>query len=130
LVRIDTVAKEKRFSPRVVKLNKFDVYRDILVDPADIILSQKILTALGRKRAKGRDFYDISYLLGITSPNFDFLKDAADIQDREQLKEKLRVKCRELNFRELTNSTQAFLLYPDKDRERILSFPKYIEQKL
>ncbi len=129
LVRIDTVAKNKRFSPRVVKIDKLDVYRDILVDPADIILSQKIVTVLERKRPKGRDFYDMSYLLGITDFNFDFLKEISGPEDQKELKERLLKKCGEIDFRDLAISTQAFLLDPEKDRDRILSFPDYIEQK-
>jgi predicted nucleotidyltransferase component of viral defense system len=73
LIRIDTMQKEKVFLPTVNVLNKFDLYQDILVNPIDIILSQKLITVLERKREKGRDVYDISFLWGKTKPNFPWL---------------------------------------------------------
>ncbi len=130
LVRIDTVNKEKRFEPKLAKLDKFDIYQDIRVDPVDIILAQKFATVIQRKRPKGRDFYDISYLLGFATPNYDFLREEYKIEDRKDLKERVLKKCAQIDFKEMEKGTQPFLINPAKDKERILTFREYIKQKL
>ena len=73
LIQLDTENQGFDFVPEKVFINKFDVFRPILVTPIDILLSQKIITAFNRKRPKGRDFYDIMFLIGKTRPNYDFL---------------------------------------------------------
>lgn len=130
LVRIDTVSKEKRFEPKLARLDKFDIYQDIKVDPADIILSQKFATIIQRKRPKGRDFYDVSYLLGFSEPNYDFLKKEYGIKDKKELKKEIVKKCDQIDFKEMERGAQPFLINPAKDRNRILTFREYIEQKL
>ncbi len=130
LVRIDTVSKEKRFESKLAKLDKFDIYQDIKVNPVDIILAQKFITIIQRKRPKGRDFYDISYLLGFSAPNYDFLKEEYEIKDKKDLKEKVLKKCDQIDFKEMERGAQPFLINPEKDKERILTFREYIEQKL
>lgn len=129
LIQIDTASHGFRYEPYNFLLNKFEVFRKIKVTPADIILSQKAAAIFGRKRAKGRDFYDLVYLMGIAEFNFDYLNFKFGIENRARLKDELLMKTKNLNFRELTRDCLPFLINPD-DSERILSFREYIEQKL
>ena len=128
LVRIDTVHKRKLFKPEIKVLDRFDIYRKIIVNAPSVILSQKLVTILERKREKGRDFYDVSYLLGLTAPDYDFLKKEFKIEKKE-IKDKLFKKITGLRMNKLSNDVIPFLINPD-DQERILSFREYIEQKL
>jgi predicted nucleotidyltransferase component of viral defense system len=128
LVRIDAVQKKKFFEPRQHVLDGFGVYRHLLVNPVDIVLSQKLITIIQRKREKGRDFYDASFLLGMTNPNYEYLEKQYDINKEDFIK-KFKSRLGELDFEELTKDVLPFLLKPE-DQERILSFREYIEQKL
>lgn len=128
LVRIDAVHKKKIFEPKQYLLDGFDVYRRILVNPVDVILSQKLVTILERKREKGRDFYDTSFLLGLTDPSYEYLEKQYGISKTELLT-RLEKRMDSLNFKELTKDVLPFLIKPD-DQERVLSFREYIEQKL
>ena len=56
LIRIDSEAKERLYEPEKVFLNKFTIYRQILAAPADILLAQKMMAILYRKREKGAIF--------------------------------------------------------------------------
>ena len=94
LVRIDMMEKEKTFSPETFQLNKFDIFRTILVNPIDILLAQKLITILHRKREKGRDFFDASYLYGITQPNFDYIETTLEIS-RKEFMESVVKRCQE-----------------------------------
>lgn len=128
LVRIDTVHKNKSFEPKIYTLNGFDVYRKIQVNSVDIILSQKLMTIIQRKREKGRDFYDVSYLLGLTDPNYVFLEKEFNL-DQKKIKEKILERVDALKMTELVKDVLPFLIKLE-DKERILNFREYIEQRL
>jgi predicted nucleotidyltransferase component of viral defense system len=128
LIRIDTVRKEKIFNPDVYTINAFDLYRDILVNPAPIILSQKLITIIERKREKGRDFYDTSFLYGRAEPDFAYIQNITG-QSREEFTEKLFARCRALDFDILARDIEPFLTHP-KDAERVRMFERFITQKL
>jgi predicted nucleotidyltransferase component of viral defense system len=128
LIRIDTVEKDKDITPETHILNKFGVYRKILVNPINTILSQKILAILERKREKGRDFYDVSYLLSTTKPDYEYLKNNRGFRPTD-IKEKLLSRIDQLNMKELSDEVLPLLLKPE-DIDRILTFKEFIEQKL
>ncbi len=128
LIRIDAVRKKKLFEPRQFVLDGFDVYRHILANPIDVVLAQKIITIIERKREKGRDIYDASFLLGKADPNYGYIEKQYGLNKKELL-EKFGKRLLELNFAELTKDVLPFLLKAD-DQERVLRFREYIEQRL
>jgi len=109
LIQIDTAAHNFPYRPQREVINKFDVLTEILITPSDIILSQKIAAALGRKTAKGRDFYDIMFLLGKTKPNFDYLREKLKIANSRELKRSLLNKAKKLDFKQLSRELTPFL---------------------
>ncbi len=129
LIQVDTAAHGFEYEPNNFLLQSFDVFRNIKATPADIILSQKVAAIFGRKRAKGRDFYDLVYLMGITDFNFKYLDFKLGIDNKWQLKKELLKKSADLDFKELARDCLPFLVRPD-DHERILFFREYIEQEL
>lgn len=128
LVRIDTVEKVMHVTPETSILNRFNTYRKILVNPASVILSQKVLAILERRREKGRDFYDVSYLLGITKPDYDYLFKTRGF-DKKTTKEKLVERASALNLKDLSNEVLPLLVSPE-DANRVVTFKEYIEQVL
>lgn len=129
LIKVDTASHEFAYQPKNYLLQKFDVFRNIRLTPIDIILSMKIAAIFGRKRMKGRDFYDTVYLLGMTDFNFDYLKLKFGIDNENDLKIRLLDAIAELDMKEMVRDVLPFLLKPS-DQERILSFREYIEQRL
>ena len=128
-IQIDTVAHGFKYKPNDFLLQKFDVFRNIKVTPIDILLSQKAASIFGRKRAKGRDYYDIIYLMGLGDFNFDYLKQKLQISGKGELKKRLLDNTKKENLKNLAKDVLPFLINPD-DQERILSFKEYIEQEL
>lgn len=128
LVRVDATLKREIVKPTVYILNGFDVYRKILVNSESVILAQKFIAIMERKRAKGRDFYDVSYLLGKTGPDYSFLKEVYGYTQEEIVK-KLFSKVESLDLDLLAKDVLPFLMDPD-DIERVTGFEKYILQKL
>ena len=128
LVRIDAVRKEKFFETKKIILDGFDVYRHILANPVDVLLAQKIITIIERKREKGRDIYDTSFLLGKADPDYEYIKKQY-VLDKKALLKKFNKRLLELDFSELTKDVQPFLL-DVADQERVLNFREYIQQRL
>jgi predicted nucleotidyltransferase component of viral defense system len=74
LIRVDAGSEEKYVEPSRIIIDKFDVYRTILANPIEVILTQKLAAIIQRKREKGRDFYDVNILFGKTQPDYDYAK--------------------------------------------------------
>lgn len=129
LIQLDTQDQYFEFVPEEVFINKFDVFRPILATPIDILLSQKIWTAFNRKRPKGRDFYDIMFLMGKTRPNYRFLKQKKQLKNSTDLLKYIRSECKKIEFSLLVKDLQPFVFEPN-DAKRIMSFLAYIESEL
>jgi len=126
LIQLDTEPQHFDYEPGKEILNKFDVFTQILTTPADIILSQKICAIFNRIALKGRDFYDVVFLLSKHEPNYNYLTKKLGIDSPLILKEKLFQKCKTISFSELAKDVKAFLINPD-DVKKITLFEEYIK---
>jgi len=123
LIRIDTEAKEKLYEPQRFILNKFAIYRQILTAPATILLSQKMMTVVERKREKGRDLFDVSFLMGLAKPDFAYISKCMDVDQKAFLRLfSERLHKLDLNF--LAVDVEPFL-FSSAQKERILTFREY-----
>lgn len=129
VIQVDTLPHDFDFVPDVFVLQKYDVFRNIKVTPKKTILSQKVGAILGRKRAKGRDFYDMVYLMGITDFDYEYLDEKLNIKNAKELKELLLKVSENLDFKSLVSDVAPFLINQD-EKNYVLNFRQYIEQKL
>ena len=127
LIQIDTVAQVFAYQPDRKILNRFDVFSEILVTPASLLLSQKFFAAINRKRAKGRDFYDIVFLLSFAKPDFAYLAQKIGAGDADSLREKMLEAMAGLDFAELARDVEPFLFNPS-DKKKVELFPTFIAQ--
>jgi len=127
MIQIDTVESSFDYEPDKKILNKFDVFTQISITPLDVLLSQKIHAAFNRRRPKGRDFFDIIFLLSKTKPNYDYLSQKIKIENGKELKRKMVSSAKKINFKELVKDVEPFLFDP-KDSKKIEMFPEYIKQ--
>lgn len=127
LVRIDTVPQDIQIMPAVKVLDRFGLFFEIKHNPKDVLLSQKFLAVLGRKRSKGRDFYDVTYLMGMTEPNMEYLSKKVGIHTPQDLKTAILARCQEVDFDEMVRDVQPFLFH-ERDALRIQKFRQYMEQ--
>ncbi len=126
LIQIDTVPQAFPYQKATHILNKFDVFTQIFTTPLDLLLSQKIYAALNRTRAKGRDFFDIIFLIPKTKPNYAYLEAKLNITDAETLKKRLLEETAHLDFTELANDIKPFLINPEESK-RVTLFQDYIQ---
>ncbi len=126
VIQIDTAPHLFEYGLELKNINKFDVFTQIYATPVDIILSQKIYAALNRKRAKGRDFYDIVFLLSRTMPNYEYLDVKLGIKDGSDLKNILLSKAADFDFEAMAEDVKPFLT-DDSDVKRVKLFLPYIK---
>lgn len=127
LIQLDTVAQAYTYTPEVRILNKFDVFTEIRVTPLHVLLSQKIYTAFNRKRPKGRDFYDITFLFSRTKPDFGFINQKMGIGSPEHLREAILVKIEGFDFNALADDVAPFLIAREQV-QRVVKFREFWKQ--
>jgi predicted nucleotidyltransferase component of viral defense system len=128
LVSMDAERKIKIVQPEIKPINKFGIFRNIAVNPAPVLLAQKLLAILFRKREKGRDFYDVSFLGGLTKPDYNYIEQVSGL-GKEDFKAKLLKRCLPLNYKTLANDVAPFLFNADQ-KKRVLNFGEVIPEIL
>ena len=127
LLQIDSLAHGFDYHPDKKILNKFDIFSEIFVTPIDILLSQKMYAAVNRKRAKGRDFFDIVFLLSLTTPNYPYLQLKLGVDNPSALRHLVLDAVKEFNFIELGKDVQNFLFNP-ADAKKVELFREFITE--
>ena len=128
LIQLDTEAQRFDFTPDSYILNRFGVFTQLSVTPLDLILAQKCYAVLNRPRNKGRDFFDIVFLLGRNvKPNYAYLEQKVGIKTASELKERLLAHCEKLDMNEQGRDVAKFLFNPN-DVRRVTLFTDIIKQ--
>ena len=127
LIQIDSLAHGFSYRPEGKLLNKFDVFTEIFATPINIILSQKFYAAINRRRAKGRDFFDIVFLLSLTRPNYAYVREKIGVSDAEALRAKILDVTADFDFMALARDVRPFLFKAD-DARRVEKFREYMTQ--
>ncbi len=127
-IQLDTEPQNFEFQPQKYILNKFDVFTAINTTPTDILLAQKFYALINRKRKKGRDFFDIIFLLKTTTPNYGYLKQKLNINNQSALKQKILEEIDNINLKGIAEDVMPFL-FDNSDVKKIILFKDYIHQK-
>lgn len=124
LIKLDTEKQHFEYEREIYTLNKFGVRHDILVTPLPLLASQKIAAVMGRKRAKGRDFYDLRFILQQVKPDYDYLYDRFSIESPQALRSLVSNRINTLDFELLAKDVAPFLMRRE-DIETVRRFPSY-----
>lgn len=128
VIQLDTEPQHFEFAPEKYILNRFDVFTQIFITPLNLLLAQKFYTVCNRERNKGRDFFDIVFLLSlIDRPDYNYLEVKMGISNEKELKKRILEKCNQLKMEEMAKDVQPFLFHP-KDVQKVLLFPALIKQ--
>jgi predicted nucleotidyltransferase component of viral defense system len=129
LIQLDTEAQGYDFEPDQFFLNQFDVFTTIKIAPLPLLLAQKFYAVLNRKRNKGRDFFDIVYLLSLNVlPDYDFLECKTGISNSTQLKEKILAHCKAIDMTAMSKDVEPFL-FQTTDTKKIIHFEQFLQQQ-
>ncbi|USN56282.1 MAG: nucleotidyl transferase AbiEii/AbiGii toxin family protein [Candidatus Peribacteria bacterium] len=74
VIKVDTHDQQLQYEPMIIPLTTFGTNALIQVAPLEVIMAMKIYTIGQRRRAKGRDYFDLKFLMdkGI-HPNHEIL---------------------------------------------------------
>ena len=126
LIQLDAEPQKYTYQPEKFLLNKFGIFRHINTVPLNLLLSQKLCACLVRKRSKGRDFFDVVYLMGKTEPDYKFLKKRLNIRTKKELINVLTKKSDTLDFKRLAQDIEPFLFDPAQ-KDRVVNFRNWLE---
>jgi len=125
-IKIDTFDQWFKYNPQINTIDKFDTFSLIKTTPINILLAQKLHTAFDRKKTKGRDFFDIIFILSKTKkPNYEYLKQKIGVSTKSELKNYILKKSANLNFDDLQKDVANFLFNPHDQSVKL--FPEYIK---
>jgi predicted nucleotidyltransferase component of viral defense system len=124
LIKVDSQDQLIKYESIVMPLSKFDVFTQIKTLSLDIALSQKFRAFFDREM--GRDLFDISSIAPQTKPNYNYLKQALNIDNPLELKKEVLKRCSELDFEQLSKRAKPFLFHEDGVKS-ILYFKDYME---
>lgn len=129
LIQVDTFDQNINYNSTIFILNKFEFFNQVRITPKDIILSQKLWTITQRSRLKGRDFFDIMFLLQTTKPNLLFLQTKFRKKTLQLIIDTILKSIKNADYDQLTKDVQKFLLNSN-DAKKIKLFPNFLKQEL
>ncbi|MDR3268755.1 MAG: nucleotidyl transferase AbiEii/AbiGii toxin family protein [Tannerella sp.] len=97
------------------------------VPPDDILCSMKLSALLSRQ--KGRDFYDVLFLLAQTPPNYDYLAKKQHIHNWQELKTALLQTTKQVNLQHKSKDFEHLLFNNNSEKILLMNeFPESICQ--
>jgi len=126
LITLDSEPQDYIYQPDKYLINRFGIFRYINVPSVPLLLSQKITALLNRKREKGRDFFDVVYLMGKTQPDYGFLTLKTGIKSKQELISQLEKKVKTLDLPALAKDVEPFLI-ETKQKDRVIYFDQWLK---
>lgn len=123
-IKLDTEKQHFDYEPSLVRIQKLGVDADIFATPLSLLCSQKISAVMGRKRPKGRDFYDLCWILDRELPDYGYLEQKLKVNDENGLRQLVQGQIDNFDFSELADDVSPFL-FVQEDIERVRNFPRF-----
>jgi predicted nucleotidyltransferase component of viral defense system len=127
LIKIEAQDQGVAYTPDMKNIRGCGYYFPFPV-PSDSVLCAMKATAL-LERGKGRDFYDLMFLLGQTKPDYDFLAKRTGIKNASELKAEIK---KRLEITDLKTKARDFehLMFNKENNKRILRFEEFLEENI
>lgn len=125
LIKIESQDQMFMYEPVIINIKGCGFYFPFPVPPSEILCSMKISALLSRQ--KGRDFYDVMFLLGLSNPDYDFLSKKMNVNNLSELKQAVN---KMLDSVDLKMKMRDFehLLFNRIHSNRILHFAEFIRE--
>ena len=125
LIKVEAQDQEFAYNPVLANIRLNGFFFPFPVPPDSILCSMKISAMLNRQ--KGRDFYDVMFLLGQTSPDYTFLSSKHPISGPEDLKKALGTVLDSLDLK-MKSRDFEHLLFNRQNSLRILRIREFFQE--
>ncbi|MGB3800192.1 MAG: nucleotidyl transferase AbiEii/AbiGii toxin family protein, partial [Lewinella sp.] len=123
-IKMDTEKQQFHYNRELIPINLVGIGTEVPAVPLSLLASQKIAAIVGRKRPKGRDFYDLAWCLERTAPDYGYLDDRFRVSNESQLRKFLQGTIADFDFDLLAEDVRPFLFH-QRDIDAIRTFPTY-----
>jgi len=123
LVKIESQDQQFYYKPVITNIKRMGFFFPFPIPPDAILCAMKISALLSRQ--KGRDFYDVMFLLGQTQPDYDYLSEKCGIKNLVELKEELLQVSKTTNLKLKSQDFEHLLLNKTK-LSKILAFDDFV----
>ncbi|MEX2601495.1 MAG: nucleotidyl transferase AbiEii/AbiGii toxin family protein [Balneolaceae bacterium] len=128
LIQLDMEPQEYEYEPEKFILNRFDIFTTILVTPLPLLMAQKLYAILNRNRSKGRDFYDLTFLMSKeTKPDYEYLDAKLSLSDPASLKKAVLERCGRLEMDIMADDVEPFL-FERSGKRKVTQFENIVKQ--
>ncbi|MEN8123435.1 MAG: nucleotidyl transferase AbiEii/AbiGii toxin family protein [Bacteroidota bacterium] len=125
LIKIEGQDQLITYKPIIANIKGCGFYFPFPVPPDEVLCSMKISALLSRN--KGRDFYDVMFLLGLSKPDYNFLLKKSGINNLIELKQSVTMLLNSIDLR-IKMKDFEHLLFNKDNSTRILHFGELISE--
>jgi len=128
LIQLDTEPQHYGFKPERFILNRFEVFTTILTTPLSLLMAQKFYAVINRDRNKGRDFYDLVFLMSKdVTPDYNYLDQKLSVSSAESLEDVVLQKIESLDMELMAKDVEPFL-FDASDLKKVINFEDVLRQ--
>ena len=124
LIKIETQNQKFDYKRNMVNIKRLGFFFPFPVPPDSVLCAMKISALLSR--AKGRDFYDVMFLLQQTEPDYQYLAEKCNIKNKQELKAALHDITEKTNLKVKSQDFERLLFVKEKS-QKILLFKDFVE---
>ena len=123
LIKIESEDQQVNYEHKMATIKGCGLYFMFPVPSDGVLCAMKLCALLSRQ--KGRDFYDVMFLMAQTQPDFDFMFSRCGIKNTDELKKALEKILQSVN---LSNKAKDFehLVFHKTNTRKILLFKDFV----
>jgi predicted nucleotidyltransferase component of viral defense system len=124
LIKIESQDQGVQYDSIMVNIKGCGFFFPFPVPPDGVLCSMKIAAMLSR--SKGRDFYDLMFLMDHSAPDYDFLAKKSGVHNLQELKLKVDELLQTIDLKKKKMDFEH-LLFNKANSDKILRFPDFVK---
>jgi len=124
MIKIESQDQRVLYKSNPVNIKGCGFFFPFSAPPNEVLCAMKIAAMLSRR--KGRDFYDVIFLLSQSNPDYNYLKEKCHISNLSELKSAVALMLQTTDLK-LKMKDFEHLLFSKENSRRILHFSELIE---
>jgi predicted nucleotidyltransferase component of viral defense system len=123
LIKVECQDQQINYARNMVNIKGCGLFFPFPVPHDSVICAMKLSALISRQ--KGRDFYDVMFLLGQASPDYSFLIEKCGIHNLHELKAYIEKLLHKVDLKHKSKDFEH-LLFSKSNSKRILAFGEFI----